>query len=162
MNINKAIIIGRLTKDPEVRKTTSDLSVVSFTVACDRMKTKDNPEPGADFIACTAWRQTAEFLGNYARKGNMVAVEGRISTRNYDDKDGRKVYVTEITADNVQLLTPKSENKDDFQIAAEQYAAKEEKAAKSARRNGEPKLNGEPINFDDRLPSIKPDELPFY
>ena len=161
MNINKAIIIGRLTKDPEVRKTTSDLSVVSFTVAVDRPKKKDE-EGQADFIACTAWRQTADFLGSYARKGNMVAVEGRISTRNYDDKDGRKVYVTEITADNVQLLTPKSENKDDFQIAAEQYAAKEEKTTKSARRNGEPKLNGEPINFDDRLPSIKSDELPFY
>jgi single-strand DNA-binding protein len=166
--MNRVTLVGRLTKDVEVKKTQSDLSVASFTVAVDRRKSKDQ-EDTADFISCVAWRQQAEFLGNYARKGNRIGVDGRIQTRSYDDKDGKKVYVTEVVCDNVELLTSKSENKDDFQIAAEQYEAREEKAAKSARRNGEPKLNGEPINtedafgYDDTLPSIDPErDLPFY
>ncbi len=108
--INRAVLVGRLTRDVEVRKTQSGLSVASFTVACDRRFSSQNSQgqKEADFISCVAWRQSADFLGSYGRKGALVGVEGRIQTRNYQDRDGRKVYVTEVVCDNVQLLESRS------------------------------------------------------
>lgn len=111
--MNRVELVGRLTRDVEVRKTQSNLSVATFTVACDRRVSRDQQNQGqqtADFISCVAWRQTADFLGSYARKGSMVAVEGRIQTRNYDDRDGKRVYVTEVVADHVQLLESRSQS----------------------------------------------------
>ena len=109
--INRVVLVGRLTRDVEVRKTTNGLSVASFTVACDRRQRRDaQNQQSADFISCVAWRQTADFLGQYARKGALVGVEGRIQTRNYDGQDGRKVYVTEVLCDTVQLLESKSQS----------------------------------------------------
>ena len=96
----------------EVRKTASGLSVATFTVACDRRMARGqdgNNQQSADFISCVAWRQAADFLGSYARKGALVGVEGRIQTRNYD-RDGQKVYVTEIVCDTVNLLESKSQS----------------------------------------------------
>ena len=104
ININKVILVGRLTRDVEVRKTGSGLSVAQFTVAVDRRLPKNSDgQQSADFVPCVAWRQSADFLGSYARKGNLVSVEGHIQTRNYDDKDGRKIYVAEVVCENVQL-----------------------------------------------------------
>lgn len=110
--INSVVLVGRLTKDVEVRKTTTGLSVASFTVACDRRfsRNQDSNQQTADFINCTAWRQSADFLGQYARKGAMVGVEGRIQTRSYDRQDGTKAYVTEVVCDSVQLLESKSQS----------------------------------------------------
>ena len=102
ININHVVLVGRLTKDVEVRKTNTGLSVAQFSVAVNRRGSKDAAQQ-ADFINCVAWRQTADFLGMYAKKGMAVSVEGRLSTRNYDDQNGHKVYVTEVTADNVSL-----------------------------------------------------------
>lgn len=122
--INRVVLVGRLTRDVEVRKTTTGLSVTSFTVACNRAGVRDqNGQQMADFISCTAWRQTADFLGSYARKGSLVAVEGRISTRNYDDKDGKRVYVTEVVCDSVQLLESKAQTQSrPAQVNANSYA----------------------------------------
>ena len=102
--INKVVLVGRLTKDVELRKTNSNKSVCSFTLACNRRFTS-NQEGGqtADFINCIAWNQSADFLAKYASKGAIVGVEGRISTRNYEGQNG-KVYVTEVTCDSVQLI----------------------------------------------------------
>lgn len=107
--INRVIITGRLTKDVEVKQTASGLSVASFTVACDRNRRKDenSTEQSADFISCVAWRQSAEFLEKYAQKGTMIGVDGRIQTRSYENAQGAKVYVTEVVADNVQILETK-------------------------------------------------------
>lgn len=104
--MNRVEIIGRLTRDVEVRKTNSGLSVAQFTVAVDRRlpKNADDQQPRADFISCIAWRQSADFLGTYAKKGNLVSVEGRLQTGSYTDKDGKKVYTTDVVCDNVQLL----------------------------------------------------------
>ena len=104
--INRVVLVGRLTKDVEVRKTQTGLSVASFTVACDRRtsRSQDGNQQTADFINCVAWRQSADFLGQYARKGALVGVEGRIQTRSYDRQDGTKQYVTEVLCDNVSLL----------------------------------------------------------
>ena len=110
--INRVVLVGRLTRDVEVRKTASGLSVATFTVACDRRMARGqdgNNQQSADFISCVAWRQAADFLGSYARKGALVGVEGRIQTRNYDS-DGQKVYVTEIVCDTVNLLESKSQS----------------------------------------------------
>ncbi len=111
--INRVVLVGRLTKDVEVRKTQTGLSVASFTVACNRRMSSASQERQADFINCVAWRQTADFLGQYAKKGALVGVEGRIQTRNYDGTDGKRVYVTEVVCDSCQLLESKgaSENR---------------------------------------------------
>lgn len=110
--INRVVLVGRLTKDVEVRKTQTGLSTANFTVACERRfsRSQDNSQPSADFINCVAWRQSADFLGQYARKGALVGVEGRIQTRNYDRQDGTKVYVTEVVCDSVQLLESKAQS----------------------------------------------------
>lgn len=107
--INRAVLVGRLTRDVEVRKTQSGISCAMFTVACDRNRKKDenSNEPTADFISCVAWRQPADFLGQYAHKGSLVGVDGRIQTRTYE-KDGQRIYMTEVVADQVRILESKS------------------------------------------------------
>ena len=105
--MNKAILIGRLTKDPELRTTPTGRNVCQFSVAVSRNFTDANGEREADFINCVVWDKQAENLVKYQKKGNQIAVEGRIQTRNYDDKDGKKVYVTEILASNISFLDSK-------------------------------------------------------
>ena len=105
--INRVVLVGRLTKDPVLRKTGSGTSVVSFTVACDR-RVKTEGQPTADFINTVAWNKTADIVAQYTHKGSLVGVEGRIQTRSYDDQSGKRVYVTEVIADSVQFLESKS------------------------------------------------------
>ena len=103
--MNKAILIGRLTRDPELRYTSSNRAVCQFTVAIDRPFTNQaTGQREADFINVVAWDKTGENVGKYMTKGRLIAVEGRIQTRNYDNNEGRKVYVTEVIASNVQFL----------------------------------------------------------
>ena len=107
--MNKAILIGRLTRDPEVRYTSSNRAVCQFTVAIDRPFT--NQQTGqreADFINVVVWDKRAENVGKYMSKGRLVAVEGRIQTRSYDNNEGKRVYVTEVVAENVQFLESKN------------------------------------------------------
>ena len=105
-SINRAILTGRITKDPELKKTSSGLSVTRFTVAVQRRKSSNQQEdPGADFVPCIAWRGTADYIAQYCKKGTMMAVEGRIQTGSYEDRDGKKVYTTDIVCDNVQRLS---------------------------------------------------------
>jgi single-strand DNA-binding protein len=101
--LNRSILIGRLTRDPEMRYTPAGVATTSFTLACDR-PTAAGKEKEADFIPIVTWRQTAEACANYLRKGRMCAVEGRIQTRNYENNEGKRVYVTEVIADNVRFL----------------------------------------------------------
>lgn len=109
MSLNRCILVGRLTKDPMLRKTQSGTSVTSFTVACGRKVGKDQ-EPQTDFINCVAWSGTADLVAKYVHKGNLVGVEGRIQTRNYDDEQGKKVYVTEVVCESVQFLESKNKS----------------------------------------------------
>lgn len=105
--MNKAILIGRLTRDPELRTTPTGRNVCQFSVAVNRTFTNANGEREADFINCVVWDKQAENLSKYQKKGNQIAVDGRIQTRNYDDKDGKRVYVTEILATNISFLDAK-------------------------------------------------------
>ena len=105
--INRVIYVGRITKDPVLRKTANGVSVTSFTVACTR-RFKQEGQPEADFINTVAWNKTADIVAQYTHKGSLVGVEGRIQTRSYDDQSGKRVYVTEVVADSVQFLESKS------------------------------------------------------
>lgn len=107
--MNKVILVGRLTRDPELKVTPGGVSVVSFTVACVRPYAKQGEERQADFIQCTAWNKTAEFVSRYFTKGMRIALDGRIQTRSYDDQNGNKRYVTEVIAENVEFAQSKSE-----------------------------------------------------
>ena len=108
--LNKVMLMGRLTRDPELRSTQSGVSVVTFTLAVDRNFQRQGEERQADFINIVAWRSTAEFVSKYFVKGQMIAVVGRIQTRNYDDKDGKRVYVTEVVADEVSFTESKKDS----------------------------------------------------
>ena len=107
--INRVVFVGRMTKDPVLRKTGTGASVTSFTVACDR-RIKTEGQPTADFINCVCWNKVADNTAQFTHKGSLVGVEGRIQTRSYDDQSGRRVYVTEVVADSVQFLEPKGTN----------------------------------------------------
>ena len=102
--MNKVILIGRLTRDPEMRTTTTGNATASFTIAVSRPFTNQQGEREADFINCVVWRKQAENVSKYCSKGSQVAVEGRLQTRSYDANDGTKRYVTEVIADNVTFL----------------------------------------------------------
>lgn len=117
--INNAVLVGRLTKNAEVKKTPSGVSVSSFTLAVDR---RHSAEKTTDFINCVAWRQAADFLGSYGRKGNIVGIEGEIQTRNYKDQQGKTVYITEVVAREVRLIgnTKKEEPQETTQKEQEQ------------------------------------------
>ncbi|MER1987776.1 MAG: single-stranded DNA-binding protein [Solibacillus sp.] len=106
--INRVVLVGRLTKDPELRYTPSGLAVVRFTIAVNRTFSGQSGEKEADFINCVAWRKQAENLANFQRKGNLIGVEGRIQTGSYEGQDGKRVYTTEVVADSVQFLEPRS------------------------------------------------------
>ena len=107
--MNKIILVGRLTRDPEVRSTSAGFTTVSFTVAVNRnFKNKDG-NYDADFLSCVAFRNTAEFISKYFKKGSMICLDGRVQTRNYDAQDGSKRYVTEIVVENVEFVGGKNE-----------------------------------------------------
>lgn len=107
--LNCAVIMGRLVADPELRKTGTDISVTSFTVAVEKRFVKQGEDRGADYIDIVAWRQTAEFVTRYFHKGSMIAIQGTIQTRTYDDKNGNKRKAVEIVADNVSFCGSKAE-----------------------------------------------------
>ena len=107
--INRVVLVGRLTREINLRKTGTGTSVASFTVACNRCFSGQNQDQSADFINCVAWRQTADFMAQYAAKGSLVGIEARIQSRSYDDASGKRVYVTEVVADSVQLLESKAQ-----------------------------------------------------
>ena len=107
--MNKVVLMGRLTRDPETRYTQgNNTAVCSFSLAVNR-RVKQEGQPDADFINVVAWAKTAEFVGKYFTKGQQVAVVGRIQTRNYDDKEGKKVFVTEVVAEEVYFADSKKE-----------------------------------------------------
>ena len=148
--INRVVLVGRLTKDVEVRKTQNGLSVAQFTVACDRRKSSEG-ESSADFINCVAWRQSADFLGQYARKGAMVGVEGRIQTRNYDNAQGQRVYVTEVVADSVSLCESKK---------SQESSNESPKSAGTSFRASDAYTDDSRDEYAESL-GIDPDDLPF-
>ena len=109
--MNNVSLIGRLTADPELRRTQSDLAMTRFSIAVDRSYTKQGEERQADFINVVAWRQTAEFICKYFAKGQRIALTGRIQTGSYTDKDGNKRSTFDVVAENVEFCEPKKTSK---------------------------------------------------
>ena len=117
--MNRAVIVGRLTRDPDLRYTSNGHAVANFTVAVNRPFRNDQGEQEADFIDCVAWRKQAENLANYMRKGSLVGVDGRIQTRSYENQEGRRVFVTEVLAEQITFLESKNETQQTQQAQTE-------------------------------------------
>ncbi len=111
--LNSVQLIGRFTRDPELRTTQSGISTCSFTIAVDRNFVRQGEERKADFIGCVAWRQTAEFISRYFKKGNLIALEGSIQTRTWDDNEGKRHYVTEVVVDRTHFVESKRDQSND-------------------------------------------------
>lgn len=108
--MNKAILTGRITKDPEIRYTQNGMANLQFTIAVDRQVRNADGTRQADFISCVAWGQQADFMSRYVKKGNMLAIVGRVQSRNYQGQDGATHYVTEIVVESVENLSPRDPN----------------------------------------------------
>ncbi|EPE8671737.1 single-stranded DNA-binding protein [Staphylococcus pseudintermedius] len=139
--INRVVLVGRLTKDPEFRTTQSGVEVATFTLAVNRNYKNKNGEQQADFINCIVFRKQAENVNNYLNKGNLAGVDGRLQSRSYENQEGRRIFVTEVICDSVQFLETKNNNQSQQQGQA------------PARDNPFANANG-PIDIDD-------EDLPF-
>lgn len=138
--INRVVLVGRLTKDVELRYTTSGAAVGSFSLAVNRQFTSANGERETDFINATIWRKSAENLAQFTHKGSLIGIDGRLQIRNYEDKQGKRVYVTEVIVDNFLLLEPKQ-------------GGQVPKQAPTMNQNANP--------FDGTAGDIEVDDLPF-
>ncbi|SES22569.1 single-stranded DNA-binding protein [Salipaludibacillus aurantiacus] len=105
--INRVVLVGRLTKDPELRYTANGIAVASFTLAVNRPFSNQQGNREADFINCVVWRKQAENVANFLKKGSQAGVDGRIQTRSFDNNEGRRVFMTEVVAESVQFLEPR-------------------------------------------------------
>lgn len=155
MALNKAIILGRITHDLEVRQTPSGTAVLQFTVAVDRNYSKDG-EKQTDFISCVAWRQTAEFIGRYFGKGRMIAVDGRLQTRTYEDKNGTKHYITELIVENANFTGEPKQGGDNNNGQngggfANQYQQTPQQTQQNNGFNGDAQSVGDLSDFEDVL-----------
>jgi len=179
--INNVTLVGRLTKDPELRYTGNGIAVVSFTLAIDRPFTNNQGNRDADFINCVAWRKTAETIANFTVKGSLVGATGRIQTRNYQNNEGRTIYITEVVAENFQMLEPKSvtdnrraqqgKTSNDFnqnQSTPNQYQNQNNQSYQSNGSNnnnnndfGGSKFDNDPFEKNDDVIDISDDDLPF-
>src|SRR5699024_10164964 len=124
--IKRVVSVGRLTSDPELRDSQSNIAVATINFVVIRPFTSQNGERGADFINCVVFRKQAENVNQYVKKGSLVGIDGRIQTRNYENKDGQRVYVTEVVCESVQFLEPKgssnqSQSNNDYNNSADSY-----------------------------------------
>ncbi|OCX37191.1 single-stranded DNA-binding protein [Staphylococcus haemolyticus] len=148
--INRVILVGRLTKDPEYRTTPNGIDVANFTLAVNRNFKSKNGEQQADFINVVVFRNQAQNVNNYLSKGSLAGVDGRIQSRSYENKEGQRVFVTEVVADSVQFLEPKNNNQKNNQSQQQRGQAP---TGNNPFGNGMQNANG-PIEITD-------DDLPF-
>ena len=163
--LNRAILTGRLTRDPELRYTTSGTAVVQATIAVDRQFKNQQGEREADFINLVIWRKTAENFADFTHKGSLVGIDGRIQTRTYENKQGQRVYVTEINVDSFSLLEPRQENNQQPNNNYSSQAPNNNATSNSSRQNQNAQSNygNQNNDFDNGGQSIDlaDDELPF-
>lgn len=163
--LNRAILTGRLTRDPELRYTTSGTAVVQATIAVDRQFKNQQGEREADFINLVIWRKAAENFANFTHKGSLVGIDGRIQTRTYENKQGQRVYVTEINVDNFSLLEPRQENNQQPNNNYSSQAPNNNATSNSPRQNQNAQSNygNQNNNFgnDGQSIDLADDELPF-
>ena len=150
LNLNKVVLAGRMTADPELKQTASGVSVLSFTIAVSRSYVSKSSEQGerqADFVNVVAWRNTAEFISKYFRKGSAICVTGSIQTRNWQDQQGQKRYATEVVADEAMFVESRGGDASGASYTPDSYSQ-----APSFSSNPSPVPNFEEHNTDDDLP----------
>lgn len=158
--MNKVILIGRLTKDPELRNTTSGLGVCQITVAVSRRQGPNNSGPDADFISVTVWDKQAENVAKYLKKGSQVAVDGRIQTRNYENNEGKRVYVTEVIATNIQFLDSRNTTTSTITPKADEPSPFDFESSQPSQIKASPLDNDPFANFGEKV-SLSDNDLPF-
>ncbi|HDR8688797.1 single-stranded DNA-binding protein [Staphylococcus aureus] len=151
--LNRTVLVGRLTKDPELRSTPNGVNVGTFTLAVNRTFTNAQGEREADFINVVVFKKQAENVKNYLSKGSLAGVDGRLQTRNYENKDGQRVFVTEVVADSVQFLEPKNNNQQQNNNYQQQHNSYNAPQNRQQSNNPFANANG-PIEISD-------DDLPF-
>ena len=161
--MNKVFLIGRLTRDPELRYTSANIPSATFSLAVNRNFTNQNGEREADFINIVVWRKQAENVKNYLTKGSQVAIDGRIQTRTYDAQDGTKRYVTEVVADNVQFLdrAGSRDGGDNFAQPAFQDSATPYDFSSTSSQDATTDVSSDPFRDFGANIEISDDELPF-
>ncbi|MFO1442276.1 single-stranded DNA-binding protein [Bacillus sp. Bva_UNVM-123] len=166
--MNRVVLVGRLTKDPELRYTPNGVAVASFTLAVNRTFTNQQGEREADFINCVVWRKAAENVANFLKKGSLAGVDGRVQTRSYDGQDGKRVYVTEILAESVQFLEPRNSSKGEnanYGAPREQdfpFGNNNNQNQQNNRNNqGYTRVDNDPFANDGGQIDISDDDLPF-
>lgn len=143
LNVNKSILAGRLTATPELKQTASGISACTFTIAVNRKYSKDGQQE-ADFINCQAWRQTAEFISRYFKKGSSILIAGAIQTRSWTDNNGQKRYATEVVADEAYFVDGKNDTEQAQPANTNKYTPD------AYKQPQEPKF--EPLSTDEQLP----------
>ncbi|MBN8236471.1 single-stranded DNA-binding protein [Halobacillus kuroshimensis] len=161
--LNRVVLAGRLTKDPDLRYTPNGVAVANFTIAVNRPFSNNQGDRDADFINCVVWRRAAENLANFMSKGSLVGVDGRLQSRSFDNQEGKRVFVTEVVADSVQFLESKGGSSQGggnrggsgYQPNQNQPSGNNFGSNNNNQRNDDPFAdNGEPIDISD-------DDLPF-
>ncbi|EAF1769679.1 single-stranded DNA-binding protein [Listeria monocytogenes] len=155
--MNRVVLVGRLTKDPELRYTPAGVAVATFTLAVNRPFKNGQGEQEADFIQCVVWRKPAENVANFLKKGSLTGVDGRVQTRNYEGNDGKRVYVTEIVAESVQFL----EHRNGSQNASNQNEGNYSNQTKNEPQRANSSQNNDPFANDGKPIDISDDDLPF-
>ncbi|AZB41122.1 single-stranded DNA-binding protein [Bacillus sp. FJAT-42376] len=169
--INRVVLVGRLTKDPELRYTPAGAAVATFTLAVNRTFTNQQGEKEADFLNCVVWRRQAENVANFLKKGSLAGVEGRLQSRSYEDQTGRRVYVTEVVADSVQFLEPRGAgnsgggNSNNFYDGGQSQGGQRSYGGSDQQRNnnnqGRTSFDDDPFANDGQPIDISDDDLPF-
>lgn len=157
--INNVVLVGRLTRDPDLRSTGSGISVASFTLAVDRNYSNKQGEREADFINCVIWRKSAEIFCNYTSKGSLVGIEGRIQTRSYDDKDGKRVYVTEVVVSDFSFLDSRRNNNNNQASGGSNYTPQRGNSAPNTNNFGG--SSAPSMNNNTPAPNTNNNEDPF-
>ena len=141
--LNRVVLTGRLTRDVDLRYTQGGAAVATFTLAVDRRFTNQQGEREADFISCVIWRKSAENFANFFHKGSLVGIEGRVQTRNYENQQGQRVYVTEVVVENFSFLEPRSRNNAGNQNqGGNNYGAPVNNAPQNQNQNANPFTSG--------------------
>lgn len=156
--INNVVLVGRLTKDVDLRYTANGTGVATFTLAVNRNFTNQDGNRDADFINCVIWRKSAETLANYAKKGTLLGVTGRIQTRSYENQQGQRVYVTEVVAENFQLLESRSASD---QRQSNNASANSSGNYNQSNKNSVPDFGRDNDPFSGSSIDIGDDDLPF-
>lgn len=155
--INNTTLVGRLTKNPDLKYTGNGIAVLSFTLAVERSFKNAQGEKETDFINCVAWRGTAETLSNFALKGSLIGVTGSIQTRDYENNEGRTVYITEVLTDKFQMLEPKSVTDQ----RRNQASGGQSSNSYNSRQSNQNQDYKNPFESTDDVTDISDDDLPF-